>query len=425
MANNYERMFAPYNAADMFNQSLATTGLSLLFNAREPMARRRGVPELLWQGYDAHRQGMRDLGQARMAGQQYEMNQAQMAADEAEQQQAAERRAYLAQYAQRLPEDQRQAAMLFPEQFGKQHIASMFPPQRTPPPGMEPTPEGGVANLEGYLAALRAQTEAKRDPPISLADITAEAQARAQGTAAGAEPTPQYSGEVYLDEKVGRWYQINPKNGKREWVPANEEFTIETMPDGTFRIRKGPAAEPITDVAKGHERFLDRVGFLQEQLTNARKAAEVGLGVRGVLGEYGDRTVGQLPEEVRDLTILGRRVGDMAGDTSGARETLGLLRRDFIELLRSDRRTLKDEYNDIKSLWPSDGMFESPERAQDVFDRIERYLADREAYSRKQLGPDGGQDLPRITSDEQWRSLPIGAEYIAEDGTRRRKTQAQ
>lgn len=55
------------------------------------------------------------------------------------------------------------------------------------------------------------------------------------------EPTQQYSGEVELDSEVGKFYQVNPKNGKREYISPNEEFSIESTAEGGFRISKGAA----------------------------------------------------------------------------------------------------------------------------------------------------------------------------------------
>lgn len=77
------------------------------------------------------------------------------------------------------------------------------------------------------------------------------------------EPTPQYSGKVYVDENVGKYYQVNPKNGKREYISPNDEFLVEATPDGGFRIRKGPpGAAGVTTKTQGD---------LEAKLLNARE----------------------------------------------------------------------------------------------------------------------------------------------------------
>ena len=47
---------------------------------------------------------------------------------------------------------------------------------------------------------------------------------------------------MVLDERVGKYYQVNPKTNKREYISPNEEFMIESMPGGGFSIRKGPVS---------------------------------------------------------------------------------------------------------------------------------------------------------------------------------------
>ena len=51
-------------------------------------------------------------------------------------------------------------------------------------------------------------------------------------------PEPQYSGAPQFDENVGKYYQINPKTGKREYVASPSGMDIEVGPDGTI-IRTG------------------------------------------------------------------------------------------------------------------------------------------------------------------------------------------
>ncbi len=84
------------------------------------------------------------------------------------------------------------------------------------PLGMQRTEEGAVENIPGYVAAQKDLAEVKR------------------------EPTAKYSGEVFMDERVGKYYQINPKTNKKEFISPNEEFMIESTPGGGFSIRKGP-----------------------------------------------------------------------------------------------------------------------------------------------------------------------------------------
>jgi hypothetical protein len=172
---------------------------------------------------------------------------------------------------------------------------------------------------------------------------------------------------------------------------------------------------PLTNDQRGaHLDFLAKHDEFKPLLADAKRAAEIGLGVTGVLGEYSDRVLGQLPESVRDEQLFGRRVGDLFGDTSGARADLAIARQRFIDLLRSDGRVLKDEYKDIANIWPSDGMFESPERAADVLSRVERYLNEREGHVQQRLGG-GAQEGPRSSLPAQDR--PVGMMITTDRGT--------
>lgn len=51
--------------------------------------------------------------------------------------------------------------------------------------------------------------------------------------------TPQYSGKVFLDKQVGKYYQRNPKTNKREYISPNEEWALESDGSGGFRFTKG------------------------------------------------------------------------------------------------------------------------------------------------------------------------------------------
>lgn len=61
--------------------------------------------------------------------------------------------------------------------------------------------------------------------------------------AATREPDQKYSGEVFMDKRVGKYYQINPKTNKREYISPNEEFIVESDGQGGFRISKGAGGE--------------------------------------------------------------------------------------------------------------------------------------------------------------------------------------
>ena len=126
----------------------------------------------------------------------------------------------------------------YPKAYGTAMVKREIPEPAKPPTGMQETPEGKLEFLPGYVEEQGALAEAKRAPEPKI---------------------PQYTGEVFLDERVGKFYQTNPKSGKREYITPNEEFMLESTPNGGFRFTKGPktpAGMTLTTTADIEKRLL-------------------------------------------------------------------------------------------------------------------------------------------------------------------------
>ena len=59
---------------------------------------------------------------------------------------------------------------------------------------------------------------------------------------------PQYEGDLLFDDQVGRFYQLNPSNNKKEFVTTPQSASITSHPDGTFtyEMSSGNGLSPST-----------------------------------------------------------------------------------------------------------------------------------------------------------------------------------
>lgn len=91
-----------------------------------------------------------------------------------------------------------------------------------------------------YAQANGMSTDGWLDPSDSNYVAWAQAQqARAGEVEKQQTAEPQYGGEPQFDENVGKFYQTNPKTGKREYVASPSGMDFEVGPDGTVTMRTG------------------------------------------------------------------------------------------------------------------------------------------------------------------------------------------
>ncbi len=87
------------------------------------------------------------------------------------------------------------------------------------------------------------------------------------------QPIQKYSGKVHLDKAVGKYYQTNPKTGKREYVSPNQEWKIESDGKGGFTMTMGKqkTASGLQKSTRGHlERKLIAANEGYERLKSLR-----------------------------------------------------------------------------------------------------------------------------------------------------------
>ena len=230
---------------------------------------------------------------------------------------------------------------------------------------------------------------------------------------------PQYQKPPEPDRTLTEIYDADSPTGTR-FVPRGDAvgqpgkpasgLEFELSPDGSVRVTQGRSGisgdtrKTLQDRVAGTEDFLRRMPDLYA-------AAEAGLGITGVVGEAGAKIVGQLPEHVRntELPYFGGRIGDLAGDTTGVRTKLKLAREEFVDILNGDKRILKDKRQHLMDIWPSDGVWESPETARDALREIELYLTARADEARTRLG---GQSNPRSPAERK-----VGDTVTTDKGT--------
>lgn len=131
------------------------------------------------------------------------------------------------------------AAEAYPEAAAAAAGEKYFPAPTKPPAGMQTTTEGGLEYLPGYVEA-RGQ----------LADATRE-------------PIPQYTGDLQFDTAVGKYYQTNPKTGKREYSSPLTGMEITTPGGVTIR----------TGVPRGGAGGMEKKtrGDIEKKLVGARE----------------------------------------------------------------------------------------------------------------------------------------------------------
>lgn len=88
-----------------------------------------------------------------------------------------------------------------------------------------------------YAQANRIPTDGWRDPGDP--EYVAWAQAQQARAGEAAEQGMQYSGDPQFDKNVGKFYQTNPKTGKREYVSSPSGMDIDVDKDGNVSVRTG------------------------------------------------------------------------------------------------------------------------------------------------------------------------------------------
>ncbi len=284
-------------------------------------------------------------------------------------------------------QEQDLAAKAYPEAAAAAAGAKYFPEPVPPPPGMQATPEGGLANVPGYAEALGKRAEAERAPEKRTERQTKIQELLARGV----------SQEQAEDIASGRVrVSTDPVTGAIRF--ANVTTGGVTQPAGQSDIPKKTRAEMAGQVQS--------IDVLLTKMPSLQKAIEKGVGFIPAAKEFGGKVLGQLPTGSVDVPGVGEiGTGEAAVDSGvvKARTQLRIFREDVIAAFRKSGRVPVQEQQRILQFVDKLGVLNSVPDAKLAFQQLEQELRRvRDTYDAQLGGQTSVPDNPYSSmSDEE------------------------
>ncbi len=259
----------------------------------------------------------------------------------------------------------------YPEAYGKAMMEQAFPKQPAMPAGFESDPAGGMQPIQGGPASIGYLGE------------------KAGATRAPDKPDLQYTGDPQWDAAVGKFYQINPKSGKREYTSPLTGMEI-TTPEGLMvrtGVRTGGADKGLT---KSNRTFINKEIMKSdaalERLDNIKSSWNPEwntLEKRADLkwAAFKEKTFGEelSPETVEELTAFSEgssnaisNINTIIHDLTGAQMSV-----------YEAKRLRLPEPDPGEGIWPADSPTEFAAKLDARYKAIEKVRARYRYYTQK------------------------------------------
>ncbi len=268
------------------------------------------------------------------------------------------------------------------------------------PAGLEPIP-GGPADI-GYLGR---KAEATRTPvkpterQQQIKELTARGFSRQQ-----AEDVASGRVRVSTDQVTGAISLVNVATGDLKRLSGQSDIPKKTRSEMASQVQS--------------------IEGLLAKMPSLQKAIEKGVGFIPAAKEFGGKVLGQLPTGSVNIPGLGEiGTGEAAvnPEVVKARTQLRIFREDIIAAFRKSGRVPVQEQQRILQFVDKLGVLNSAPDAKLAFQQLEQELRRiRDTYDVQLRGQAlGGR--AQVKSGADYDALPSGTEFVAPDGSLRRK----